>query len=141
MLIRRCLYVHLASSVDQRSAFVEVCWIRNHHKPEEAKTFYGEKLGFRFLRDDGFAFVFDAHGTMLRVSKMREFTPAQYTVLGWEVEDVVRAVKGLTELGVTFERYPGMPQDENAICTFPGGDRVAWFKDPDGNVLSLSQHA
>jgi len=110
-------------------------------KPEEAKAFYSDKLGFTFLRDDGFALVFDAHGTMLRVSKMREFTPAQYTVLGWEVEDIVRAVKGLNERGVNFERYPGMPQDENAICTFPGGARVAWFKDPDGNVLSLSQHA
>lgn len=110
-------------------------------KPEEAKTFYAEKLGFRFLRDDGFALVFDAHGTMLRVSKMRAFTPAQYTVLGWEVEDILRAVKGLSQCGVKFERYSGMPQDENAICTFPGGDRVAWFKDPDGNVLSLGQHA
>ena len=110
-------------------------------KPEEAKSFYSDKLGFTFLRDDGFALVFDAHGTMLRVSKMREFVPAQYTILGWEVEDIIRAVKSLNERGVNFERYPGMPQDENAICTFPGGDRVAWFKDPDGNVLSLSQHA
>jgi catechol 2,3-dioxygenase-like lactoylglutathione lyase family enzyme len=109
-------------------------------KPTAAKKFYSEKLGFQFLRDDGFALVFDAHGTMLRVSKMREFTPAQYTVLGWEVEDIVRAVKGLTDRGVAFERYPGMQQDENAICTFPGNNRVAWFKDPDGNVLSLGQH-
>lgn len=110
-------------------------------KPEEAKKFYGDKLGFEFLRDDGFALVFNAYGTMLRVSKMREFTPAQYTVLGWEVEDIARAIKGLNERGVSFERYSGMQQDENAICTFPGGDQVAWFKDPDGNVLSLSQHA
>ena len=110
-------------------------------KPEEAKAFYSDKLGFTFLRDDGFALVFDAHGTMLRVSKMREFTSAQYTVLGWEVEDIVRAVKGLNERGISFERYPGMPQDDDAISTFPGGARVAWFKDPDGNVLSLSQHA
>ena len=110
-------------------------------KPEEAKSFYTGKLGFTFVRDDGFALVFDAHGTMLRVSKMREFIPAQYTVLGWEVEDIVRAASVLKERGVTFERYPGMPQDENAICTFPGGNRVAWFKDPDGNVLSLSQHS
>lgn len=110
-------------------------------KPEEAKSFYSGKLGFTFLRDDGFALVFDAYGTKLRVSKMRDFNPAQYTILGWEVEDIVRSVKGLNEHGVSFERYPGMPQDENAICTFPGGDRVAWFKDPDGNVLSLSQHA
>jgi hypothetical protein len=62
-------------------------------------------------------------------------------VLGWQVEDIVAAVNGLLAKGVSFERYAGMPQDENAICTFPTGDRVAWFKDPDENVLSLSQHA
>lgn len=109
-------------------------------QPEEAKSFYGEKLGFRFVKDDGFALVFDANGTILRVSKLKEFTPPQYTVLGWQVEDIVAAVNGLLAKGVSFERYAGMPQDENAICTFPTGDRVAWFKDPDGNVLSLSQH-
>ena len=109
-------------------------------KPEQAKEFYGQVLGFRFLKDDGFALVFDAHGTMLRLSKAKEFTPAAHTVLGWEVDDIARAVKDLEARGVTFQRYPGMTQDELAICTFPTGDRVAWFKDPDGNVLSLSQH-
>lgn len=109
-------------------------------KPEQAKTFYAEKLGFRFVKDDGFALVFDAYGTHLRVSKLKQFTPAQHTVLGWQVEDIVAVVEALKSRGVTFERYPGMPQDENAICTFPTGDRVAWFKDPEGNVLSLSQH-
>jgi catechol 2,3-dioxygenase-like lactoylglutathione lyase family enzyme len=109
-------------------------------KPEQAKKFYGETLGFRFMKDDGFALVFDAHGTMLRIGKAKEFTPAGHTILGWEVEDTSAAVNGLVAKGVVFERYPGMPQDEKAICTFPTGDRVAWFKDPDGNVLSLSQH-
>jgi catechol 2,3-dioxygenase-like lactoylglutathione lyase family enzyme len=109
-------------------------------KPEQAKAFYAEKLGFRFLKDDGFALVFDAHGTFLRVSKLKQFTPAQHTVLGWQVEDIVAVVKVLKSRGVIFELYPGMPQDENAICTFSTGDRVAWFKDPEGNVLSLSQH-
>jgi catechol 2,3-dioxygenase-like lactoylglutathione lyase family enzyme len=109
-------------------------------KPEQAKKFYGETLGFRFLKDDGFALVFDAHGTMLRISKVKEFTPAAHTILGWEVQDIPAAVRDLTARGVVFERYPGMPQDAQGICTFPTGDRVAWFKDPDGNVLSLSQH-
>jgi catechol 2,3-dioxygenase-like lactoylglutathione lyase family enzyme len=109
-------------------------------KPEQAKKFYGETLGFGFLKDDGFALVFDAHGTLLRVGKAKEFAPAGNTILGWEVEDISAAVSGLVAKGVVFERYPGMPQDEKAICTFPTGDRVAWFKDPDGNVLSLSQH-
>jgi catechol 2,3-dioxygenase-like lactoylglutathione lyase family enzyme len=109
-------------------------------KPEQAKAFYTEKLGFRFLKDDGFALVFDAHATFLRVSKLKQFTPAEHTVLGWQVDDIVATVETLKSRGVIFERYPGMPQDENAICTFPPGDRVAWFKDPEGNVLSLSYH-
>ena len=109
-------------------------------KPEQAKDFYGRILGFRFLKDDGFALVFDAHGTMLRIGKAKEFTPAPHTILGWEVDDIARGVSELEARGVAFQRYPGMPQDEQAICTFPTGDRVAWFKDPDGNVLSLSQH-
>ncbi|HVH85628.1 MAG TPA: VOC family protein [Terriglobales bacterium] len=109
-------------------------------QPERATNFYRDTLGFRLVKDDGFALVFDAHGTMLRVSKMKQFTPAQYTVLGWQVEDILNTVHALSAQGITFERYPGLPQDENAICTFPGGDKVAWFKDPDGNVLSVSQH-
>lgn len=109
-------------------------------KPEEAKAFYAGKLGFKFLQDDGFALVFDANGVMLRVSKMKEFTPAQYTVLGWEVNDIGSAVNELVEHSVVFERYEFMHPDKQGICTFPTGDKVAWFKDPDGNVLSLSQH-
>jgi catechol 2,3-dioxygenase-like lactoylglutathione lyase family enzyme len=109
-------------------------------KPEQARKFYGETLGFHFLRDDGFALVFDANGTLLRIGKMKEFIPVSYTILGWEVEDIATAVRDLSAIGVVFERYPGMPQDERAICTFPNGDCVAWFKDPEGNVLSLSQH-
>jgi catechol 2,3-dioxygenase-like lactoylglutathione lyase family enzyme len=108
--------------------------------PEDATAFYRDTLGFTFVRDDGFALVFDLHGTMLRVGKVKEFTPAQHTVLGWEVDDIGQGVSELAAKGVVFERYPGMPLDEQGICTFPGGDKVAWFKDPDGNVLSLSQH-
>lgn len=110
-------------------------------RPEEARSFYGRTLGFRFLRDDGFALVFDANGVLLRISKMKEFTPARHTVLGWEVQDIGNAVATLHTRGVKFEIYPGLPQDETGICAFPNGDRVAWFKDPDGNVLSLSQHS
>ncbi len=109
-------------------------------KPEEAKRFFGEKLGFQFIGDDPFALVFDANGTMIRVVKAKSFTPWHGTVLGWEVPDLLDAVKTLEAKGIVFERYPGMPQDHHGICTFPGGDKVAWFKDPDGNTLSLSQH-
>lgn len=110
-------------------------------KPDQAKDFYAAKLGFKFLRDDGFALVFDAHGTMLRIGKMKDFTPAQNTVLGWEVADISAAVSELVAAGVQFEHYAFMKPDAQGICTFPTGDKVAWFKDPDGNVLSLSQHA
>ena len=108
--------------------------------PEACIRFYRDTLGLTFLRDDGFALVFDAHGTLLRIGKMPDFTPAQNTVLGWEVEDIGAAVAEFTGKGVAFERYPNMGQDKDGIATFPGGDKVAWFKDPDGNVLSLSHH-
>ena len=108
--------------------------------PATALTFYRDTIGLKFVRDDGFALVFDMHGVMLRVAKAPQFTPAQHTVLGWEVEDILVAQEGLLRKGVTFEVYPNMGQDERAICTFPNGDKVAWFKDPDGNLLSISQH-
>ncbi len=110
-------------------------------KPEEARSFYEKKLGFRFLQDDEYALVFDANGLMLRIAKLQSFTPAQSTVLGWEVPDISSAVSELRSAGVPFERYEFMNPDEQGICTFATGDRVAWFKDPDGNVLSLSQFA
>jgi len=109
-------------------------------RPEESKEFYSNKLGFRFVRDDGFALVFDAYGLMIRVGKMKEFTPQQFTVLGWQVSDIAKAVAELDAAGVKFERYDFMKPDAQGIVTFPTGDKVAWLKDPDGNVLSLSQH-
>jgi len=109
---------------------------------ERAKEFYGGVLGLGLLSQDGFAVVFDANGVMLRVSTVREVAQAQYTVLGWEVSDIVRTVKELEKAGVKFERYSFPGQDEMGIWTAPGGSaRVAWFKDPDGNILSISQHA
>ncbi len=107
--------------------------------PDRAKVFYGDVLGLRLVEDNPFALVFDAAGTMLRVSKVHELTPAPYTVLGWKVPDIRAAVQHVISHGGKFERYPGMPQDELGIWTTPGGDYVAWFKDPDGNTLSLTQ--
>jgi catechol 2,3-dioxygenase-like lactoylglutathione lyase family enzyme len=109
--------------------------------PEAALRFYRDTLGLGFLRDDGFALVFDSNGIMLRISKVAAFTPAQHTVLGWESSDIARAIEKLAAQGIAFERYPNLGQDERGVCTFPTGDQVAWFKDPDGNVLSISQHA
>ena len=110
---------------------------------EKAKTFYGDVLGFRLISDDNFALVFDANGTMIRVGKGPTFTPAQGTVLGWEVEDIHAAIADLAPRGVHFEQFnlPFMKQDELGVWTPPNGDKVAWFKDPEGNVLSVSQHA
>jgi catechol 2,3-dioxygenase-like lactoylglutathione lyase family enzyme len=108
---------------------------------EAALAFYRDKLDLAFLHDDGYALVFDMNGVMLRIARVPQFTPAQYTVLGWETENIAAEVDALTGKGIAFEHYPNMGQDERGICTFPNGAKVAWFKDPDGNVLSLSQHA
>jgi catechol 2,3-dioxygenase-like lactoylglutathione lyase family enzyme len=106
-----------------------------------AKAFYRDTLGLQFVSEDGFAIVFDANGVTIRVSIVRETAQAQYTVLGWQVSDIFAKVKELEKAGVTFERYSFLPdQDKQGIWTAPGGTRVAWFKDPDGNILSISQH-
>lgn len=110
-------------------------------KPEAALAFYRDTLRLAFLRDDGFALVFDLDGVMLRIAKVKEHTPVQSTALGWETHDIGADVRALAAKGVRFQIYEGMGQDAEGICTFPSGDKVAWFKDPDGNVLSLSQHA
>ncbi|MEO6258721.1 MAG: VOC family protein [Thermoanaerobaculia bacterium] len=110
--------------------------------PEEAKSFYGDTLGFRLLSDDDFALAYDANGTSIRIGKAQSFTPSQGTVLGWEVGDIHAAIRELTAQGVHFEQFnlPFLKQDELGVWTPPNGDKVAWFKDPDGNVLSISQH-
>lgn len=105
-----------------------------------AKAFYAERLGLKFVSEDPFALVFDANGNMLRLTKMKEFTPQRFTILGWEVADITSTVQQLTTAGVKFERYDFVQQDELGIWTAPGGAKVAWFLDPDGNNLSVSQH-
>ena len=107
--------------------------------PVRAKAFYGDTLGLRLLREDQFAVVFDAHGTTLRVSIVPELAPAKYTVLGWVVPDIVAMVKELQNAGVKLEQYGLKEQDERGIWTAPSGARVAWFKDPEGNLLSVTQ--
>ena len=104
-----------------------------------ARTFYRDVLGLRLVSEDTFALVFDVNGTMLRVAIAAHVTAAPYTVLGWEVADIAATVRQLAAAGVRFERYPGMPQDELGIWQSPSGAGVAWFKDPDGNTLSVSQ--
>jgi catechol 2,3-dioxygenase-like lactoylglutathione lyase family enzyme len=108
--------------------------------PDAALRFYTEVLGFRLISDDAYALAFDTHGGLLRVGKAEQFQPAHGTVLGWEVEDIQASVADLKAKGAVFERFPNMPADENAVFTFPTGDKVAWFRDPERNLLSLSQH-
>ncbi len=106
---------------------------------DAARTFYAETLGLRLVDDNGFALVFDANGTTLRVTRVDHATIAPYTVIGWEVADVAATVAALTERGVAFHRYDGMDQDDAGLWRAPGGALVAWFSDPDGNTLSVSQ--
>jgi hypothetical protein len=92
------------------------------------------------LTDDLSALAFDANGAMLRIGKTKQFTPAANTELGWEVEDISSVVSELEARGVTFERYANMKVTSRGVFAFPNADKVAWFKDPEGNVLSISQH-
>jgi catechol 2,3-dioxygenase-like lactoylglutathione lyase family enzyme len=106
---------------------------------EKARAFYVDVLGLRFIKDDGFAMVLDANGILVRVARA-QFTPAQFTILGWQVKNIEKTAVELQEKGVHFERFGFFEQDALGIWTAPTGDKVAWFKDPDGNVLSVSQH-
>ncbi len=107
--------------------------------PSRAKSFYANTLGLRLVSEDSFALVFDAGGTMLRVAIVQELQPAGYTVLGWSVPDIRRAARNLEHNGVVFRRYNGLDQDGQGIWTSPSGARIAWFEDPDGNTLSLTE--
>jgi catechol 2,3-dioxygenase-like lactoylglutathione lyase family enzyme len=110
-------------------------------RPEQARAFYQGVLGLPLVEDTPFALVFQAGGTSLRVQKAGPFQPHPFTALGWQVPDIARAVEELTGRGVSFTRYDVIPQDELGVWTTPDGARVAWFKDPDGNTLSLTQIA
>jgi catechol 2,3-dioxygenase-like lactoylglutathione lyase family enzyme len=104
-----------------------------------ARAFYETVLGLTVISDDDFALALDANGTMLRIQKVESFAPHPFTALGWQVPDSGQSVADLAARGVTFERFPGMDQDERAIWRSPSGARIVWFHDPDGNTLSLSQ--
>ena len=108
--------------------------------PAKAREFYEGVLGLRFVKDDGFAMVLDANGIMVRVAKAPDFEPLPFTVLGWQVVGIEKVVAALQGAGVQFERFSFLEQDKLGIWTAPSGDKVAWFKDPDGNMLSVSQH-
>jgi catechol 2,3-dioxygenase-like lactoylglutathione lyase family enzyme len=105
-----------------------------------ALAFYRDTLGLRLVSEEPpFALVFDANGIMLRLGMAKELPPAHGTILGWQVPDAETAARKLQQAGVRFERYGGMDQDELGIWTAPSGAKVAWFKDPDGNILSVTE--
>lgn len=109
--------------------------------PEDAKRFYRDVLGLRLVSEDQFALVFDANGTMLRVTIVQDVSSVKYTVLGWRVPDIVAAISYLRSAGVKLQRFNNFKgQDqETGIWASPDGSKVAWFADPDGNMLSVTQ--
>jgi catechol 2,3-dioxygenase-like lactoylglutathione lyase family enzyme len=107
--------------------------------PDRARAFYVDTLKLDFISQDQFAIVVRANGNDIRIARVEKHTPAPFTILGWKVPDIEQAVKALSASGVVFEKYPFV-QDPSGIWASPGGAKVAWFKDPDNNVLSISQH-
>lgn len=104
-----------------------------------SRAFYGDVLGLALVEQNVFACVFDANATMLRVTAVGALIPAPFTILGWRVNDIAASVASLVSRGVVFTRYDGMGQNDLGIWSTPGGEKVAWFTDPDGNTLSLTQ--
>jgi catechol 2,3-dioxygenase-like lactoylglutathione lyase family enzyme len=108
-------------------------------KPDQARRFYTDVLGLTLVEEHDFALVFDAHGTTLRIQKVDRVQVAPYTAFGLEVDDIEARIDALSEKGVRGVRYPHFSQDERGIWRAPGGARVFWFHDPDGNLLSFNQ--
>jgi catechol 2,3-dioxygenase-like lactoylglutathione lyase family enzyme len=107
--------------------------------PDKAKIFYKDILELRLLSEDMYALEFDANGTMLRVIHVQELIPQLFTVLGWNVDNISSTIKSLNKKNVFCEKYDFLEQDDLGIWVSPGGSKVAWFKDPDGNILSLTE--
>ena len=107
--------------------------------PALAKAFYRDTLGLRLVSDDQFAIAFDCNGVQLRIQKVEKVQPHPFTALGWQVRSIRQAVLGLSKRGVAFERYSVLSQDELGVWQAPSAAKVAWFKDPDGNLLSLTE--
>src|SRR5271154_3603146 len=107
-------------------------------QPEKALAFYRDTLGLKLISQDQFAIVFDAHGIMLRISITQELKPQNFTILGWNVPDIKSIITSLNKKGIVFEKYSFLKQDPLGIWTSPAGAQIAWFKDPDGNLLSLT---
>jgi catechol 2,3-dioxygenase-like lactoylglutathione lyase family enzyme len=106
---------------------------------EKAKSFYRNCLGLTLVSEDEYALEFEENGTLLRVSIVRELKPQPFTVLGWNVDDIASAIKSLNDQNIFCEKYEFLEQNDLGIWTSPNGSKVAWFKDPDGNILSFTE--
>ena len=106
---------------------------------KKAKTFYKDLLGLTLLSEDNYALEFDANGTLLRITIVQELIPQSFTILGWNVPDIYKVIKSLNEKGIECNKYDFLEQDSLGVWKSPGGSKVAWFKDPDGNVLSVTE--
>lgn len=136
------LPVMIAAMSNSPLSTAKLCGFVATRDRARAKAFYQDVLGLKLVSDDQFAVVFETGGTTLRVTPVQEYTPVQFTVAGWNVRDIEATVDGLAKAGVKFEIYSFLKQDARGIWTAPGSDaKVAWFKDPDGNVLSVAQHS
>ena len=108
---------------------------------EASTAFYRDTLGLKFIADDGFAAIFEGENARVRVSRVPAISPAAYAVLAFQVDDIDKIVDGLTAKGVVFQRYGFFVQDAKGVWSAPDGTKVAWFHDPDMNLLSVVQHA
>ena len=108
-------------------------------RPDEARAFYSDTLGLALKEESHFALVFDANGTELRIQKVQDMAPPGHTVLGWAVADMAEAITALAARGLACEHFDPLPQDEQGVWTTPDGTKVAWFRDPDRNLLSLTE--
>ena len=109
-------------------------------KPKRSKQFYLDTLGLQLVSEDNFAIEFEGGGVFLRITTVEKFVPHPFTVLGFKIKDISSQVKRLITKGVEFKRYDSLGQDELGIWTSPGGAKVVWFEDPDGNLLSLTEY-
>ena len=110
-------------------------------RPDQSRAFFAEVVGLELVERTPFALVFRDHNHTLRVQIVSELTPAPYTAYGWQVSDITTEIQELTRKGVAFNRFDGLAQDETGVWTSPDGHKIAWFCDPSGNTLSVTQYA
>lgn len=108
-------------------------------KPKQSKAFYSETIGLKLVSEDDYALVFTGNGVTLRITTVHQFTPFPFTALGFQIEEIESQVKSLIKKGVEFKRYESLEQDNLGIWNSPSTARVAWFEDPDGNLISLTE--